>query len=81
MLKGSLFGIKIVENFKPRDNIPAEARVSQLIQRQTVYGVKSDQDGIVKGDHLMGFIAAGGGTPLPLQFGGSFTMYKLASVS
>jgi hypothetical protein len=81
VLKGSLFGIKVVEDYKPRHNIPPGASVSQLIERQTVYGVKSAQDGIVKGDHILGFVAAGMGTPIPMQFAGPFTMYRLASLS
>jgi hypothetical protein len=76
-LEGSKFSIWIVEDYKPRD-LPPDTRISQLMRRTTVYGAKSVEKDVIKGDLSLGFMAAGGGFPLPFEFVGTFTMYRIA---
>jgi hypothetical protein len=75
---GSKVGMKIVEDYKPRE-LPPDSHVAQLIRRTTFYGVKTEEKDLIKGDITAGFLAAGAGTPLPYQFNGSFAMYRIAS--
>jgi hypothetical protein len=77
ILEGSKFGILIIEDYRPREQAP-EARHSQLARRTSYYGVKAVDKESVKGDMYSGFLAVGAGVPLPFEWPGTFTMYKLA---
>jgi hypothetical protein len=76
VLEGSKFGIWIEEAYKPQDWGP-DSRGIQLGGRTSVYGVKSEDKDLLKGDQSTGFLAMSS-TPFPLVFPGSFVMYKLA---
>ena len=76
-LDGSKFSMWIVEDYKPRE-LPPDTRISQLMRRTTIYGVKGAEKDVIKGDLSLGFMAAGGGFPLPFEFNGTFAMYRIA---
>jgi hypothetical protein len=80
VLEGSRFSLQVVENYKPR-NLPPDARVSQLIQRRTIYGIKTIEKDLIKGENSLGIVAAGAGSPIPFAFNGPFEMYRLADLS
>lgn len=80
VLKESRFMLKVLEKYKPRQ-LPANSRVTQLMSRTTIYGVKTVEKGVLKGENSLGFYAAGAGTPLPMTFVGPFEMYRLADLS
>jgi hypothetical protein len=76
VLEGSKFAMRITENYKPHE-LPPDTKVAQLAQRITVYGVKKTEKDVLSGDHALGFVAIGP-LPIPLEFPGSFVMYRLA---
>ena len=78
VLAGTKVAVRIAEQYKPRD-LPIEAHISQLAGRTSLYGVKSVEKDVLKGDTYSGFLAMGAGTPLPYEFAGPFTMYRVAS--
>lgn len=78
VLAGSKFALKMEEYYYPRDLGELNSRVSQLASRTTIYAFKSSTDTEWKGDQVLGFVAAGAGTPLPLNFSGPFVMQRLA---
>jgi len=77
-LDNSKLAIKIVEDYRPR---PASTKFhgAQVMRRTSYYGAKTITPNGIKGDSITGFVAAGAGTPLPLDFLGTFAMYRLAS--
>lgn len=78
VLEGSKWALKVDEHYQPRQ-LPDEARIAQLIQRTTIYAAKTVGKSEVRGALSLGFVAAGSGTPIPLQFIGDFTLYRLGS--
>ncbi|MGH3580031.1 MAG: hypothetical protein ACRERC_21130 [Candidatus Binatia bacterium] len=78
VLADSKFALKIEEQYYPRDLGELNSRVSQLASRTTIYAFKSSTDTEWKGEQVLGFVAAGAGTPLPLNFSGPFVMQRLA---
>ena len=80
VVKESRFLLKVVEKYKPR-KLPPDSHAAQLMSRQTIYGAKSIEKGVIKGQNSLGFYAAGMGTPLPMTFVGPFEMYRLADLS
>jgi hypothetical protein len=78
-LDGSKFGMKITERYKPRD-LPPNSRIIQVMGRTTYYGVKTQEKNLLKGELFVGFLGAASAGPLPYQFNGPFTMYRLASL-
>lgn len=77
-LADSKFALKVEEEYYPRDMGELNNRISQLASRTTIYAFKSDDKGNWKGNQVLGFVAAGSGSPIPLNFGGPFAMYRLA---
>jgi hypothetical protein len=77
LLAGSPWVLSVAETFRPRD-LPADARVAQLMERTTIYGAKQIAADRISGDIVIGFVAAGAGTPLPFNFQGDFAMYRLS---
>jgi len=77
-LANSKFAMKIEEIYRPR---PASTKFAgaQVMERKSYYGATTVDKQVIKGDMITGFVAAGAGTPLPLDFTGPFTMYRLAS--
>jgi len=77
-IANSKFAMRITEDYRPR---PASTKFNgaQVIRRMSYYGAKTVEKQVVKGDMITGFVAAGAGTPLPLDFMGTFAMYHLAS--
>ena len=78
VLDGSPWTLKVAETYRPRD-LPADARIAQLIERTTIYGAKKVGADQISGALVLGFVAAGAGTPLPFNFPGDFVLYRLAS--
>ncbi len=74
---GDKFTILIQEEFAPRP-LPPESHASQMIARNTIYGVTQVDKDTIKGEALVEFIAAGAGFPLPYKFDSPFVMYRLA---
>jgi hypothetical protein len=77
VLEGSDFSLRVVENYKAR-KLPPNVKIGQVMQRNTIYAVRSVGESSVKGTIMLGFLTAGVGSPVPLEFGGSFVMYRLA---
>ncbi len=77
VLDGSKFAIQINENYKPQSL--RGAQVAPLITRRTVYGTKSVEKEVIKGDQVTGFISAGSGQPLPISVAGDFGMFRATS--
>jgi hypothetical protein len=77
-IANSEFAMRITEDYRPR---PASTKFqgAQVIRRTSYYGAKTVEKQVIKGDMITGFVAAGAGTPLPLDFAGTLTMYRLAS--
>ena len=76
-LKDSKLAIQITEDYLPR---PARPNGSQVARRASVYGVREIGKNELKGDMFTAFLAMGAGTPLPLDFHGTFVMYRVASL-
>jgi hypothetical protein len=81
ILEGSNVALRVVERYLP-GRVPPDSpvHISQVMGRTSIYGLTVD--GQVK-DHLegralVGFIAAGAGSPLPYNFPGRVIMYRLA---
>ena len=81
VLTDSAVSLQIVEDYRPLPVPPQPSGVviSQLMERRSIYGVKKASGTVLEGDHVTGFIAAGAGFPIPLNFRGTFRMYCLAS--
>jgi hypothetical protein len=80
ILKNSRFALSVSERYLPHE-LPSDTRVSQLMGRDTFYAIKSTEPGLIKGKHRVNFLAAGAGVPVPYNMGGSFVMYRIASLS
>jgi hypothetical protein len=78
-LGDSKLGLKVQEDYRPR---PAATsfRGSQVARRTSYYGIKTIDKDVLKGDMITGFVAMGAGTPLPLDFVGTFQMYRVGSL-
>ena len=81
VLADSAVSLQIVENYRPLPVPPQPSGVviTQVMERKSIYGVKKVSSAVLEGDHVTGFIAAGPGFPIPLNFRGTFRMYCLAS--
>jgi len=81
VLADSAVSLQIVENYRPLPVPPGPSDVvmTQLMERRSIYGVKKASSAVLEGDQVTGFIAAGPGFPIPLNFRGTFRMYCLAS--
>ena len=77
VLKDSKLAIQITEDYVPR---PVPRDVWQVARRTSIYGVRTVDENELKGDMSAAFVATGTGTPLPLDFHGTFVMYRLASL-
>ena len=75
VLKDSKLAIQITEDYVPR---PVPPDVWQVARRTSLYGVRTVDENELKGDMSAAFLATGAGTPLPLDFHGTFIMYRLA---
>jgi hypothetical protein len=78
VLSDSTFTLEVVEQYRALPISP-EQRIVQLMQRKTIYGFRSAGDQLLQGEQVIGFLAAHPLAPLPLNWGGKFTMYRLAS--
>ncbi|TMA69004.1 MAG: hypothetical protein E6J77_28520 [Deltaproteobacteria bacterium] len=83
VLTDSAVSLQIVENYRPLPVPPQPSGVviTQVMERKSIYGVKKVSSAVLEGDHVTGFIAAGPGFPIPLNFRGTFRMYCLTSCS
>ena len=81
MMKDATFAVQVTENYLPH-TLPDNARVAQIMQRRTVYVANSVAKDSIAGVAALGFLTAGAaGSPLPMQFKGTFSMYRLGSAS
>jgi len=80
VLADSGFTLEVDESYRSLP-IPPGKNVGQLMLRKTIYGVRSASDTVLEGKLVTGLLAATPFTPIPYNFGGSFTMYRLASSS
>jgi len=78
LLADSGFALQVDESYRPLP-LPPGSNIGQLMMRKTIYGVRSASDTRLEGKLVTGFIAATPLAPIPYNFGGSFTMYRLAS--
>jgi len=76
VLRDSQLAIQITEDYVPRP-LPPDAW--QVARRTSVYSVRTVDKNELKGDMFSAFLAVGPGTPTPLDFHGTFVMYRLAS--
>ena len=77
VLEGSKLALAITEDFQPR---PPRPNGSQVARRTSVYGAREIGKNEIKGDMFTAFLAMGAGSPLPLDFHGTFVMYRIASL-
>lgn len=80
VLENSRWSLTVDETYRPRD-LPADARIAQLIERKTIYAAQDASPERIRGGLVLGFVAAGAGTPLPFNFGGDFVLYRLAAAA
>jgi len=66
-LKGSMFALQVVERFRPLPMPPGE-NIAQVMERKSVYVVRSATDSVLEGKQFTGFVAAGPGVPIPIPF-------------
>jgi len=66
-----------VERFRPLPMPPGE-NIAQVMERKSVYVVRSANDSVLEGKQFTGFVAAGPGVPIPITFVGPFSLYRLA---
>ena len=78
VLAESGFSLQVNESYRPLP-VPPGSNIGQLMVRKTIYGVGKASDTRLEGKLVVGFVAATAYNPLPFNFGGSFTMYRLAS--
>lgn len=76
-LKDSMFALQVVERFRPLPVPPGE-NVAQVMERKSIYIVRSANESLLEGKQFTGYIAAGPGTPIPISLAGPFRMYRLA---
>ena len=79
VLSDSTFTLEVVEQYRALPISP-EQRIVQLMQRTTIYGFRgAGGDHLLEGAQVIGFLAAHPLAPIPLNWSGKFTMYRLAS--
>ena len=76
-LKGSLFALEVVEKYRPQPIAPGE-NVAQVMERKSLYVVRSKSDAVLEGKQFTGYVAAGPGVPIPIALNGPFKLYRLA---
>ncbi len=78
VLSDSTFSLMVLEQYRALPMSP-EARIIQLMQRQSIYAFRHASDQLLEGAQVTAFLAAHPLAPLPLNWSGKFTMYRLAS--
>ena len=78
VLAETAFSLQVVENYRGLP-IPPGKNIAPLMQRISVYGVRNASENVLEGRQVVGFIAAGIGTPIPINTAGNFRMIRLAS--
>lgn len=78
VLSETAFVLQVLENYRGLP-LPPGSNVAPLMQRRTIYGVRNASDALLEGRHVIGFIAAGIGQPIPITSVGSFRMYRIAA--
>src|SRR5712691_10810786 len=76
-LKGSLFALQVVERYRPQPMPPGE-QIAQVMERKSIYVVRSSSDSMLEGKQFTGYVAAGPGVPIPIALNGPFKLYRLA---
>jgi hypothetical protein len=76
-LKGSLFALEVVEKYRPQPIAPGE-NIAQVMERRSIYVVRSASDSVLEGKQFTGYVAAGPGVPIPIALNGPFKLYRLA---
>ena len=76
-LKGSLFALQVVERYRPQPMPPGE-QIAQVMERKSIYVVRSSSDSMLEGQQFTGYVAAGPGVPIPIALNGPFKLYRLA---
>jgi len=76
-LKGSVFAMQVVEKYRPQPMAPGE-NVAQVMERKSIYVVRSATDSVIEGKQFTGYVAAGPGLPIPIALNGPFKLYRLA---
>jgi len=76
-LKGSLFAMQVVEKYRPQPTAPGE-NIAQVMERRSIYVVRSTSDSVLEGKQFTGYVAAGPGLPIPISLNGPFKLYRLA---
>jgi len=79
-LKGSLFAMQVVEKYRPQPMTPGE-NVAQVMERNSIYVVRSTSDSVLEGRQFTGYVAAGPGVPIPIALNGPFKLYRLTKGS
>ena len=78
VLAKSAFSLSVEEKYRALP-IPPRSNISQLMLRKSVYAVQNASAAKLEGPQLTGLLAPGAVGPIPFNFGGRFTMYRLAS--
>jgi len=71
------FTVMVEEKYQPRDLGP-NSRVAQVMGRNAIYGVTSEEKDKIKGEAFTDFIVAGPGFPMPYKLLSPFVMYRIA---
>jgi hypothetical protein len=79
-LSGSVFALRVVEKYRPQQT-PAGENVAQVMERNTIYVVRSASDSVLEGKQFTGYLAAGPGVPLPIAVSGPFKLYRIANAT
>ena len=77
VLTGSVFALKVVEKYRALPVPPGE-NVAQVMERKSIYVVRSTSDSVLEGKQFTGYVAAGPGVPIPIALNGPFKLYRLA---
>ncbi len=77
-LSGSVFALRVVEKYRPLPAPPGQ-NVAQVMERRTIYVVRSASDGVLEGKQFTGYVAAGPGLPIPISLTGPFKIFRLTS--
>ena len=76
-LEGSLFALQVVEKYRPLPMPPGE-QIAQVMERRSIYVVRTSNDSMLEGRQFTGYVAAGPGVPIPIALNGPFKLYRLA---
>ena len=76
-LKGSVFAMQVIEKYRPQPMPPGE-NIAQVMERRSVYVVRSTSDSVLEGKQFTGYVAAGPGVPIPIALNGPIKLYRLA---